>query len=144
MKIGIIFSFCLIVLNINAQDTMRYNLLTPEEERIILNKGTEIPYSGEFVNNKDKGIYSCKRCDAHLYKSNDKFDSNCGWPSFDDEIEGAIKRIPDSDGRRIEIICNSCGAHLGHVFIGEGFTLKNTRHCVNSISLNFIPDSTKK
>ena len=102
-----------------------------------------MPYSGKFVNNKDKGTYSCKKCDAHLYKSNDKFESNCGWPSFDDEIEGAVKRIPDQDGRRTEIVCNNCGAHLGHVFIGEEFTSKNTRHCVNSVSLNFIPEQKK-
>ena len=118
---------------------MKYKELTPEEERVILNKGTEAPYTGKYVKNKDKGTYVCKRCQAPLYSSDNKFDSHCGWPSFDDELPGAVKRIPDADGRRTEIICNNCGAHLGHVFIGEGFTDKDTRHCVNSISLEFIP-----
>ena len=119
---------------------MKYNKLTQDEERVILHKGTEKPFTGEYYDHKEKGTYICKRCNAPLYCSEDKFDSHCGWPSFDNEIPGAVRRVPDPDGQRTEIICNTCGAHLGHVFTGEGFTEKNTRHCVNSISLNFIPD----
>lgn len=121
----------------------KYRKLTPEEERVIVNKGTEAPFTGAYENNTRKGTYVCKRCGAPLYRSSDKFNANCGWPAFDDEIPGAVKRMPDPDGMRTEIECANCGAHLGHVFTGEGFTSKNTRHCVNSISLIFIPaDST--
>ena len=119
---------------------MKWNILTPEETRVIVNKGTEYPGTGSLLNNKEKGTYECKRCNAALYRSESKFESECGWPSFDDEIPGAIKRVRDADGQRTEIVCANCGAHLGHVFEGERLTAKNTRHCVNSISMKFVPD----
>ena len=122
-------------------EEIKYNKLTPEEERVILRKGTEFPFTGKFNKHKESGTYVCRQCNTLLYRSADKFDSHCGWPSFDDEIPGAVKHVPDADGQRIEIVCAHCGGHLGHVFEGERFTLKNTRHCVNSVSLDFIPDA---
>jgi peptide methionine sulfoxide reductase msrA/msrB len=125
------------------QKTMKYKTLTPEEERVIVHKGTEAPYTGKYEKFSETGTYVCKRCGAPLYRSTDKFDAHCGWPAFDDEIPGAVKRIPDTDGMRTEIECAACGAHLGHVFLGEGFTSRDTRHCVNSISLDFVAAGTK-
>ena len=117
----------------------KYNELTPTEKRVIEDKGTEPPFVGEYDNFYESGTYICRRCNAELYRSEDKFDAHCGWPAFDDELPGAVRRLPDSDGMRIEIECANCGGHLGHVFVGERLTGKNTRHCVNSLSMKFVP-----
>ncbi len=140
--------FILLMTTMNAMDLKpwaeKIEQLSDEEKYVLINKGTQAPYLGKYTNEKSNGIYTCKICETPLYKSSDKFNSNCGWPSFDDAIDGAVKRVPDADGRRVEIVCAKCGGHLGHVFEGEGFTPKNTRHCVNSISLKLDVTPKKK
>ena len=138
----VVLMFCAIALTfVVAEDlkpwTTKLNNLTTFEKHVLIDKGTERAFSGKYVHTKEDGTYRCKVCDSPLYMSSDKFDSHCGWPSFDDAIPGAIKEVPDADGRRTEIVCANCGAHMGHVFRGEGLTSKNVRHCVNSVSLNF-------
>jgi len=140
-----LFLFSRIIANLDeglwmSQEKSEPKKLTEEEESVLINKGTEAPFKGKYFAFWDKGTYICKRCGMPLYRSENKFEANCGWPSFDEEIPGAVKRTPDPDGVRTEISCARCGGHLGHVFIGEGFTEKNTRHCVNSISMDFIPE----
>lgn len=156
MKIILTILLIGFVMSINAQERVQndkdenvknqkteYNKLTDFERYVILEKGTERPYSGIYYKNEEKGTYVCKQCNAPLYRSSHKFDAHCGWPSFDDEIKGAVTKTRDADGIRTEITCSNCGGHLGHVFYGEGFTEKNTRHCVNSVSMNFIPAEKK-
>jgi len=140
-KIIIVPLLILLFLNCSKVEAdVEYNILTEEEKKVIIEKGTELPFSGIFNDNKERGLYICKRCNEPLFWSEYKFDSSCGWPSFDDEINDSIEYLEDPDGTRTEIVCSNCGAHLGHVFKGEGFTSKNLRHCVNSISMNFIPN----
>jgi len=127
-----------------SKKTAKYKKLTTEEESVIIHKGTEKPFTGKYYAFWERGTYACKRCGVPLYRSESKFESGCGWPSFDDEIPNAVNRTPDADGVRTEITCANCGAHLGHVFVGEVFTKKNVRHCVNSISMDFIPDEKEK
>ncbi|MDC1203746.1 MAG: methionine-R-sulfoxide reductase [Crocinitomicaceae bacterium] len=118
-----------------------WNNLSKQEAHVILDKGTEMPFTGEYNNFKEEGVFICRQCEQVLYKTSDKFDSGCGWPSFDDEMPDSIKRITDADGRRVEILCSNCDGHLGHVFKGEQLTSKNVRHCVNSVSIKFISSS---
>jgi methionine-R-sulfoxide reductase len=157
MKTNIFYLFALVLTSCQGQNTLstnstkamdsttKYNDLTPQQEQVLVNKATDRPYTGDYYGKKDNGLYICRRCNNPLYTSEDKFDSHCGWPSFDDEIKGSVTRILDADGRRTEIVCNNCQGHLGHVFLGEQMTDKNTRHCVNTSSILFVPkDKTKE
>ena len=135
----LLIQFTIMTENSFSQEKLKFNDLTKAESSVINDKGTERPFTGKYTTFKEEGTYVCKKCGAALYFSSDKFESDCGWPSFDDEIKGAVKRIPDADGMRTEIECANCGAHLGHVFTGEHLTAKDTRHCVNSVSLEFVP-----
>lgn len=142
MKTKYVFFILILIITTNCNNMAQnnnYKELSEEEKRVIIHKGTEAPFIGKYTDFEEEGTYVCKQCGSELYHSTDKFSSSCGWPSFDDEIPGAVKRIPDADGRRTEIVCANCDGHLGHVFLNEGLTEKNVRHCVNSISMDFIP-----
>ncbi len=136
----LVFSSCQAQQDTNTQSMKpKYNELTKQQKNVILHKATDRPFTGDYYLKNDKGLYVCRQCNNPLYSSEDKFEAHCGWPSFDDAIPGAVKQVPDADGERVEIICNNCQGHLGHVFVGEGFTDKNTRYCVNTSSLVFYP-----
>ena len=128
----------------DSTSARKYNQLTPQQEQVILHKATDRAFTGDYYDKTDEGVYVCRQCNNPLYRSADKFESHCGWPSFDDEIKGAVIRVPDADGMRTEIICANCHGHLGHVFTGEGFTDKDTRHCVNTSSIQFYPAADVK